>query len=239
MKNTYSVIALAIVSSTPAIAGVVDMKFTGTGAGSTIQLHMGANVRDSFAGEIFHEITNAAGAEAFLNGAHTTFCPDISEVVTSDFENYIVSDIEDMPLTDGGPAPMGLMKADAIRALYSATASTLMAGGLSNDYATAFQLVVWEIVDDFNGTAGSIDADAGNLILTATDGNAMSAGILAAMATLTSDMMNAIATSGGSYDNVIGLANAGFQDQLVLVPAPGAMALFAAGGLIATRRRRN
>jgi hypothetical protein len=131
------------------------------------------------------------------------------------------------------------MKADAIRALYSATASTLMAGGLSNAYATAFQLVVWEIVDDFDGTAGSINADAGNLILTATDGNAMDADILNAMAALTTDMMNAIATGGGSFSNVIGLANAGFQDQLVLVPAPGAMALMGLGGLVASRRRRS
>jgi len=238
MKNmTIAITAAAIASA--ASAGVVDMQYTGMGAGSQVQLTMGAEVRDTFAGEIYHTIANGVGADAYLNGSVTTFCPDISETVTTSFEQYTVTDVENIPLLGGGGAPMGTVKADAIRALYSFSANTLIAGGLSNAFATAFQLVIWEVVEDFDGSAASMNVDAGNTIFKNTDGNALDGDILAAFATLTSDMMNALANGGGNSSNVVGLSNAGFQDQLVAVPAPGAMALLSIGGLVATRRRRS
>lgn len=238
MKNMTIAITAAAIAST-ASAGVVDMQFTGTGAGSQVQLTMGADVRDTFAGEINHTIANASGADAYLNGSVTTFCPDITESVTSDFEEYTVTDVENVPLLGGGGSPMSSDRADAIRALYSFSANTLIAGGLSNAFATAFQLVIWEVVEDFDGTAASINVDAGNTIFKNTDGDALDGDILAAIASITSDMMDALANGGANSNNVVGLANAGYQDQLVAVPAPGAMALLSIGGLVASRRRRS
>lgn len=239
MKNINTAILVAIASASAASAGIVDMQYTAMGAGSEVQLIEGANSRDIFVGELEHQISNGLGADAVLNGTYYTFCADITQLVSaSEARVFYTADIEDMPDAPG-IAPMGTMKADAIRALYSSAASTLSAGSLTDAYGAAFQLVIYEIVDDFDGSAASIDLSAGYIQAAAVGGGALDGDILAAMATLTSDMMNALASGGGSFAGVIGLANASYQDQLVLVPAPGALALVSLGGLVATRRRRS
>lgn len=238
MKNmTIAISALAIASA--ASAGVLDMQFLGMGAGSDVNLIEGASSRDIFVGELEHEISNALGGDAALNGIHYTFCVDITQAVSgSQAREYYTSPIENMPDAPG-IAPMGMLKADAIRALYSSASSTLAGGSLSNDYATAFQLVVYEIVDDFDGSAASLDLSAGHIQATAVGGGALDAGIMAAITSLTSDLMTALGNGEGSFGGVIGLANATHQDQLVYVPTPGALALMGMGGLAATRRRRS
>lgn len=238
MKNmTIAISALAIASA--ASAADLDLQYLSMGAGSEVSLMEGADSRDIFVGELEHEISNALGANADLNGIHYTFCADITQAVSASMaREYCISPIEDMPDAPG-ILPMGMMKADAIRALYSSASSTLAGGSLSNDYATAFQLVVYEIVDDFDGTAASIDVSAGYIQATATGGGALDAGILAALASITSDLMTAIGNGEGSYAGVLGLSSATHQDQLVFVPTPGALALMGMGGLAATRRRRS
>ncbi|MBO6512459.1 MAG: PEP-CTERM sorting domain-containing protein [Phycisphaerales bacterium] len=238
MKNmTIAISALAIASA--ASAGVLDLQYLSAGAGLEVNLIEGADSRDIFVGELEHEISNAMGADAALNGIHYTFCVDITQVVSGAAAvEYYTSPIEDMPDAPG-IMPMGMVKADAIRALYSSASSTLEAGSLSDEYAAAFQLVIYEIVDDFDGTVASIDLDAGYIQATAVGGGALDAGILAELSNITSGLMTALANGEGSFGGVVGLANATYQDQLVYVPTPGALALLGIGGLAATRRRRS
>lgn len=238
MKNmTIAISALAIASA--ASAGVLDLQFLSMGAGTEVSLMEGADSRDIFVGELEHEISNALGADAALNGIHYTFCSDITQSVSaSEAREYYTSPIEDMPDAPG-VAAMGVMKADAIRALYSSASSVLAGGSLSDEYATAFQLVIYEIVDDFDGSAASIDVGAGYIQATDVGGGALDAGILATISSLTSDLMTALGNGEGSYAGVLGLASATHQDQLVFVPTPGALALMGLGGLAATRRRRS
>tara|TARA_R110000744_G_scaffold21310_5_gene55308 strand:+ start:2833 stop:3552 length:720 start_codon:yes stop_codon:yes gene_type:complete len=239
MKNiTIAVSALAIASSA-ASAGVVDMIYTGIGAGLSVQVHEGANPpRDLFAGELYHTISNGVGVDAYLNGAQTTFCADLLEAVVFGSNQFTVTDIENMPLTSGGAVPMGAVKADAIRSLYSASVLTLQAGGLSNSYAAAFQLAIWEIVADYDGTDASLDITAGDTIFTKQDGSALQASVFTEFSGIKADLMTAMGGGGSSFAGLIGLANEGAQDQFV-VPAPGALALISLGGLVATRRRRS
>lgn len=238
MKNmTIAISALAIASA--ASAGVLDLQYLSAGAGLEVNLIEGSDSRDIFVGELEHEISNALGGDAALNGIHYTFCVDITQVVSgASAVEYYTSPIEDMPDAPG-IMPMGMVKADAIRALYSSAASTLEGGSLSDEYAAAFQLVIYEIVDDFDGSAASLDLSAGYIQATAVGGGALDAGIMAEIATLTSDLMTALGNGEGSFGGVVGLANASFQDQLVYVPTPGALALMGMGGLAATRRRRS
>ena len=240
MKNKSIAIAALAIASSAATAGVVDMTYTGIGAGLTVLVHEGANApRDLFAGELYHTISNGVGADAYLNGDHITFCSDLLEAVSGGTDQYIVSEVEDMPLTAGGATPMGAVKADAIRSLYSASLLTLQAGGLSNAYAAAFQMTIWEIIADYDGTEASLDIAGGDTSFIAPNGHSLSSNVLSAFNDLKADLLVAMGGGGSAFDDLVGLANEGVQDQLVVVPAPGALALLSVGGLVATRRRRS
>lgn len=238
MKNTaIAIVAAAIATS--ASANVLDMQYISMGPGSDIRLHLGGDIHDTFAGELNHEISNASAGYEYLNGMQRSFCPDRTQNVSaSAAREYCVTAIENIPLANDA-SPMGALKADAMRSLYASEATTLLAGGLSNAYAAAFQLVMWEIVDDFDGSAASIDVDAGNIIVTQQDDSALDAAILAEISTLTTNMMNSLASGGANFQDAIGMTHESFQDQIVLVPAPGAMALMTIGGLMVSRRRRD
>lgn len=239
MNAFQTTIAIAIASSA-ASAGVVDMKFNGTGAGSTVQIQLGeANAFNVFAGELQHEITNATGVDAYLNGNHRTFCADITEHVSSDFVQYQTADLESIPLTVNNPNPMSSTQADAVRALYAQNATALIAGGLSNAFGTAMQLTVWELVNDFDGSANSIDLTTGDFLAAGRNGDALDIDILNHIEGLKTQVMFGLNNGQPAPDMVVGLANAGAQDQLVVVPAPGAFALLTAGALMTARRRRD
>ena len=239
MNAFQTTIAIAIASSA-ATAGVVDMKFNGTGAGSTVQIQLGeSNAFNVFAGELKHEITNASGVDTYLNGNHRTFCADITEHVSSDFVQYQTADLESIPLTTNNPNPMSSTQADAIRALYAQNATALIAGGLSNAFGTAMQLTVWELITDFDGSANSIDITTGDFLAAGRNGDTLDIDILNHIEGLKTQVMFGINNGQAGPEMVAGLASAGAQDQLVVVPAPGAFALLAAGALMTTRRRKN
>jgi len=215
-----------------AIAGNVDMRYIENGAGQNVKIDVTGNDRNVYAGSLIHEITNGGT----LNGLHTTFCPDPTELTAGDFTNYTIENIEDLPLLGGASAPMGMVKANAIRALYGAEQSTLLAGGISNVYGAAFQITMWEIVVDFDGDVSSLDVTAGDLLVTKTDGNALGSALTSQLSTFRTAIADAISTDELAQD-LIGLGAPGAQDQ-ILIPAPGALALLGLGGLAAVRRRR-
>lgn len=237
--NSASCIALAAVA-TASNAGIVDMRFTGIGAGSSVQIQLGdADAKNVFAGELNHVITSATGLDSYLNGEHRTFCADITETVASNGAQYFTAPLETIPLTASNSVPMSSTRADAIRALYRSSSATLLAGNLTNAYAAAMQLTVWEIVNDFDGSENSINLDQGTLRITGTNGSDMNQDILDQLSNLKSDIMFALNQQNDGVERVIGLANSGAQDQLVTIPAPGALALLMAGGCIVHRRRRH
>lgn len=237
--NYFKATIVMAIATSAASAGVVDMKFTGKGAGSNVQIQLGErDTQNVFAGQLEHTIANAAGDDAFLNGTHYTFCADIIEHVTSDFDQYQLTDIENIPLTRQSRDPMSSVRADAIRSLFAFNQSTLLAGGISNDFGTAMQITVWEIINDFDGTADSINLDAGNLTIAGKNGDDLNTNIINHFNGFKIQMLNAMNQGQSDINYVLGLANEGHQDQLVVVPAPGAMALLTIGGLMTSRRRR-
>ena len=92
---------------------------------------------------------------------------------------------------------------------------------------------MWEVSNDFDGTAASLSLAAGNL-----QGPSLSAEIVGNMASL----FAAAADTSGLMANIIGLGNANFQDQIIdpsaAIPTPGALAMLGLAGLIGLRRRR-
>lgn len=215
-----------------ALAGDVDMRYVGSGAGQNVKMNLSGNARDVFAGELMHEISSAGP----LNGIYTTYCPDPTEVVAGDFTNYSIENIEDLPLLNGASAPMGAVKANAIRGLFFAEQNQVFSGALSNAYAAAFQLTIWEIVVDFDGTGASLDVAAGNLLVTETNGAVLNATVQGHLSDLRASVIDAI-SADEFFLGLIGLGNEGKQDQIV-IPAPGGLALLGLGALAAGRRRR-
>ena len=106
---------------------------------------------------------------------------------------------------------------------------------MSASFATAFQVTIWEIVNDFDGSVSSIDTNAGDLRITLPNGFELTGAIQAQVDSFKIGLAANLGTT--NFDGLIGFANDGAQDQLY-VPAPGALALLGLGSLTATRRRR-
>lgn len=229
--TTAALIGLTAVS---AHAETVTMQNIGIGAGSSVRFSLGEIERDVFAGELIHQVSGATGDFAFLNGTITTFCPDITEHVAESAEEFEIVDVAAIPLADGLPA-MGAVRADALRTLYATNMAALTAESMSASFATAFQVTIWEIVNDFDGSVSSIDTNAGDLRITLPNGFELTGAIQAQVDSFKIGLAANLGTT--SFDGLIGFANEGAQDQLY-VPAPGALALLGLGSLTATRRRR-
>lgn len=237
MKNTAATIAIIAAATSIASADIVNMKFVGTGAGRSVKLNFNDESMNVFAGELEHQVQGAESPNSFLNGNLFTYCADITEHVISDFADYQVTSVDYVPVSDGVPA-MNNTKSSAIRALYATTMDSHINRSFNKSQAAAFQITVWEIVNDYNGNESSIDVSAGALTFSKTNGKALQNSIASAVEEFKQLMSSGLNSGYGNFDGVIGLANDGAQDQLA-IPAPGAFALLATGGLLTTRRRRN
>ncbi len=237
--------AVSLFAAASALADTVQMHFVETGQGRSVRINMNGNKKNVFAGQLIHSMTGGVGVGAMLNGLYVTFCTDIMEYVTPTAKTYDVVDVEDVP----APA-MGLDKAAAILDMYNYANGQQLDDSVSNDFAAAFQIAVWEIVNDFTlvGGRSSLSVSDGSFKTTKTDGSTLSLSIRNYL----DDLFDAVGLFGGvdraGYD-VLGLRSMaqgnkpGSQDQLVeipMVPLPSAAGLAAAGLLgLSSRRRRS
>lgn len=216
-----------------AAADTVDLNYTGPGAGRSFNIVANGTSTSVFAGQLTFTVANGSGSTGVrLNGALLTYCIDVLEGVGPGQQTYGLADLADAPVTAGGVAPaMGADKAAAIARMYTYAAGQQF--GSSNDFAAAFQLAVWEVIADFEGT---LDVDSGDFQVTSI----MNGGTTAFL----TNLLDAANDTGlDEYRGLGALTNEGFQDQLysVVVPLPGAAGLAAvglAGVGVVTRRRR-
>jgi len=231
MKTRVMMCATALVAATA--HGGVELTFLEKGAGSNVSVTFFGETRDVFAGQLIHQVAGLEGGLSSFNGRQVTFCPDFPEPVATGPTMFKLVDLADVPVTlDQHSQRVDAAQADAIRRLFSNGGSALVDGSGDNDRATAFQLVLWEIIYDFDGSQASIDVDAGNISVIEFGGAALSAGIMADIADLSDFALNGDVTTG-----VLALAEEGVQDQ-IFIPTPAPLALGAAFGLVAARRRR-
>jgi hypothetical protein len=231
--KTLAVVSVAVfAASTSAQAGFIDMKYLGTGRGENVRAtHFGSST-NVFAGQLKHRIQNGSGYDAVFNGDHLTFCSDFFQSVTSSYKTYEVVELEEIPSTQ----PMGAAKAAALWAVYAASGSAALASDASTSLSAAFQLAVWEIVTDFDGTSASLSMTAGDFRATKTNGNALSSAVQNHLGSLFSAAFGS--SEGGPA--LAGLRSGSNQDQIVMgfsVPAPATAGL-ALVGLVGTGRRR-
>lgn len=239
MKTTtikLSLLAAAAMTACAATAhaDTIDVRFLGTGAGRNVRVSLGSNSFNCFAGQLQHELSNGTGFGEWLNGTRYTFCTDLTQTVTTTRRTYDLVSVGDIP----DSSPMGVAKSNAIHDLYVQASGAQLTSGASNDLTAAFQLAIWEIVSDYVPSSGlsSLNLTSGSFRATKTDGSALSSGVM----TQYNNLLGAIGHFGDAGPSIIGLRSDCAQDQVTLVPAPGAVALGGLGLLcMGARRRRN
>ncbi len=214
----------------PAGAGIVNVQYTGKGSGSTVQVTFGSTTKNVFAGQLKHTISGGIGPDAVYNGDWLTYCAELTQNTSTSVLPFSVVPLSALP----GSAPMGADKAAAILEVYAAAGSQPHTTATSNDYATAFQLVIWEIIHDFapGSGAGGLSLTGGSFTARETNGSALPASIV----TIADTLFAAVGTGGSA--NVVGISNGSRQDQIVPIPAPGAAAMAGIGLVLIARRHR-
>ena len=236
--NKNSIIAFAGIAAIAALASAaptVSVKYLGTGKGQNVSINFNGNSQNVFAGQLRHQLSNASAGYEWLNGEHRTYCTDLYQYVTGSTKTYTIEQVENMP----GSSPMGQAKADAIRALFAVANANVASIDASNDYATGFQLAIWEIVSDYSGTF-SMNANSftsGQFKAKRTNGSALTASVVNVAASAYNAAMSYLQSNGEST-TLLGIASGTSQDQLIMVPSPGVLTLAGLGGLLCTRRRR-
>lgn len=214
--------------SASASAEFVTVQCPGVGAGRSVSVTHGGTVRNVFAGQILLNLTNSSSGA--LNGSWKSFCTELSQYiyVNGAAQTYQVLSVSEVPIP--GPA-MGQARADAIARMFNYAGGTQY--GANADLAAAFQIAVWEVSNDYDGTAASLSLSAGNL-----QGPSLAAAIVGNVNTL----LAAAANTSGFGSQLIGLGNTSYQDQIIdptaAIPTPGALAMLGCAGLIGIGRRR-
>jgi len=228
LTTVSTAIAGALVLSSAAQADLVTVLCTGTGAGRNVSVTHGTTTANVFAGQLRLTLTNSTGQN--VNGLWTSFCTELSQFIyiNGAAQTYQVLPVSDLPIPGAG---MGSTRANAVARMYAAAAATQY--GTDADLAAAFQIAVWEITMDFDGTAGSIDVGAGTF-----KGNGLTTAIQSNLTAL----FTAAANLSGAQSTILGIGNSTYQDQLLdvttFIPAPGAVALLGLAGLVGARRRK-
>lgn len=228
MKSMFATAAVLAIAAS-AGADVVNVKYTGKGSGSNVRITLNGAQQDVFAGQLKHTFSGATGASSYINGTWITYCSDLTEHVTSTSKAYIIVNIAQIPALGANAAA----KSQALSRLYAYAGNTGVASTASNDWATAFQLTLWEIVSDYSpgSSQEGLALTSGSFTARRTNNAALPTGI----ASLVNQFFS-VATGDGPSVPLVGVTNAGAQDQIVMVPAPGAMALAGFGGLLAVTR---
>lgn len=233
---TAALVLMAAGAGTAA-ADTIDLHFLGTGQGRDLRYVIDGNPEDNWVGQLIHSMSNGVGpAGEAIEGIRRTYCSEIRQHVTVSGATYLLEDLADMP--DGDGVDLGAMRAQVIADLYSVYAPVHEDAAVANDFAAAFQIAIWEVIEDFDVGLGlaSINPTAGSLTFSETNGDPLGAGIQAALGQIMVDL--AVFAGTGDQSLVLGLTNDRRQDQFVSVPTPGALVMGAAGALCLVRRRR-
>jgi len=235
MNTKRLALAAAAVSAltASALADSVDLQFIGTGLGRNVMVHLSGSSTYVFAGQLYHNFSDGQGAASSLDGNLLTYCCELTQYVSQNKAEYELVPVEDAPST----APMGDIRAQALRDLYAyADGDQFVTQNTEDnrDFTAAFQIAVWEIVYDYDGTLASLDIGDGELIITDRNAGGLRTGIEGFLA----DLFGAIGL-GADFPELYAVINPCAQDQLVMIPLPAPFAMAAVGlAAVAWRRRK-
>jgi hypothetical protein len=227
-------------SAAPARADSVTATFSNVNPGEIVSIPVNGNMESGWAG--IYNFTNSSG---YLSGSFSGFCIDIAQdIISNQTATWAVAPLANAPVDGNQPTAMGTLRANLVAELWYNDYSLI---GTSNSNAAAFQLAIWEIINETqingNGTL-ALNIDSGTFY--ATDGDS-------ATLTTTNTWLSQLNLNGTGpmASNIIALTSTAYQDYVVQMPppAPGPLAsapapaslilsLIGAAGILALAKRR-
>lgn len=243
--QTLLVGGLVLGVASPALAAdTMTLDFIGTGKGKNTRISYNGSKQVVFAGQLEWEVDADTSGTYSEGDQIRTFCIDILQ--NAGDGTFTLGDVADAPIPGGG---MGAVKAAMVEHLYANYFWLVNDGTATKNNAAAFQVAVWEIVnEDISVNSLSIADGAGKFYI---DSNVTEGGWDAgdAARTTAEGWLAAVwaAHVTTSLDQFNGMFNAllsgGGQDQIIanIVPVPAPVMLGGAGllGLAVLRRRRH
>jgi hypothetical protein len=220
--------AVAALAGVSARAETVNLQYMGTGNGRMVRASVSTQTFNVFAGRLKHNAHWAGGS----NSSVVTFSTDLFQAASTSMTPFIKTTVAQLS-GNAGTTNLGMAKMQAVHNIFAAANHRQFT--LGHDYATAFQVALWEIVYDYNPASPNFGLNIGNGTFRAAqvDGSLLSASIREKIAAL----FSAVGTNA-SGQGVLGFRSAGFGDQITVVPLPPGAWLAAGGlGLAALRRR--
>lgn len=225
-------LALSIAGSAIASPIAVDFRGTALGKSASVSFHSGDSSaftnRNLFVGQLVHRMdVLGSGNRDFI-----TYCIDLTQ--NAGDGNFNLVNLRDAPITNPAPTnkwQLNENQVDALNSLYNAH----FANADTNNEAAAFQAAVWEIVFDWASVEGRTftSGDSTNL----TGGKVRIHNNISN--TYFTQYLSAAVAEGNTRSVLAAIVSNSRQDQLVVIPLPGAGALAGAGMLmVASRRRR-
>lgn len=232
MKKPFNTVALALLAafSVPAMAlGTVDVTLNSLGLGNStsVSSNSGVSYSNVWAGFTNNTLINSTTTDV-LDGLYELFCLQLLQSSAFGTANtFGVPPTLAGSIPDGSPGALSPIAASAVGNMFSEAAGSQY---LSNDTAAAFQLALWDITFDYDGTLYSLNLDAGTFRANTTPA-------VAGLFSLYADSaVNGYTLTG---DTTYGLQNLKVQDLAFFTPAgratpcvdcnvqePGSLALF-------------
>lgn len=255
MKITTLAVPCAIgLLSTISCADQITLQLDGMGAYESYSLAIDAQLSSSSSADVTY-VNGISTGERIWTSQYgrevVTYCIQVYESVAvgEEYTFDIHHDLTEVPESPPHPGNMNAAQAGMIQDLYARFIDTktgylLENTALTNEFdyetaASAFQLVVWEIVNE-NITDGTLENAASQLSLElgafrADLVNSVAAKDATSMIMATLGETTWLSTNG----NVLGLTNSANQDQLMVVPLPmpGVLAGIGVIGAMVLRRR--
>ncbi len=237
MKRTILILAVAALG-TQAFAWekTVDLKYQGLGAGRNQQVKFNGNKVNLAANQQNFKLSKAtlqSGLTPYNNTTQKVYCVDLSQWTdTKNTNRYEVVTLEGLEALKG--AANKSMKIEGLYKLIRSSSASGMGNAFTtknNDYAAAFQMITWDVLYDFDGTAGSIDVSKGKFQV----GQPMSSAVTQYYNTLKTGLLQE--KNGAPMAGVYGLTNNCHQDYIMAVPEPGTMFGLAMGAAAMLRKR--
>lgn len=239
MSITKSSVILSMfcVAAGAATANTLNLKFIGVGPRASVKVtdsSLGVSNKSINAGELRYQVLAGTTAPGFSVGQIvSTFCMDLTQSAGTGALTLV-------PLHNG-PVPgagMGLDRAALLRNLYGTSYGQAFS---SNNNAAAFQIAVWEIVNEANLDVSQGARGLAGIDLTGGDFKVTNQSTIRALANSFLDSAFAAFKDGLHGFNLMAGVSPTRQDQIfiVSVPTPTAAGLGALGLVgISLRRRR-